>query len=631
MMEENKCGFCHTGEEHESVCGSLHKDKIDGKVVCAHHKCMQYSACLVQYKTDSFGGFKKQEVIKEIKRGSRLICAICKADKGKKHKKGATSGCAWASCRKTFHYLCVSMNPRTVAKRYRVAAGDKVVILYRVFCCQDHENRYRENLSADDIVGKNESSDEGGDSDDEEDNSDTDSEPPAKVPKVSYSQLKDKPVKKEEGESGMSSPGMTSEEVLSETQRQLKILQKKNSTLDTKENGNDDSFLTATPGHDSGGDVTDDFNTSNSPLGSEMSENGHLIRNIDEGFHIIIPSKLEVADLKTICRQAGYSEETCLLWPKGYNKQGLQDKHMPYIMWNLTSKLSKKDTEGFVKSLTSVSVEQYESLCRINESAENMELPLKKLSDKINSKYRSDVSCVLSIDEDNFYILLLSLPKCVLEVCDVWSIVNLYQWTKYTVMPSYTTKQLRPSLEKKIMLNWLLPKLHNKSVELNVFPQEETLRIDQGPKFLCVAREIEFQLETISQNILSTSLVKVMILRKVDREVVNFKNYLRKLVQQFIRNNAEHECYCVIHVMPSDGIHMLEDVLPLRTKMVCGQDVRVFSAFNPSNAPVSCLVLYTANTELSAGTGNTELGVEEIRSPGAEDLYFDVDETPTNI
>jgi hypothetical protein len=59
------------------------------------------------------------------------ICALCKVDKNKKYKKGATSGCAWASCRKTFHYLCVSMNPKTVAKRYRVAAGDKVVILYR--------------------------------------------------------------------------------------------------------------------------------------------------------------------------------------------------------------------------------------------------------------------------------------------------------------------------------------------------------------------------------------------------------------------------------------------------------------------------------------------------------------------
>ena len=39
-MEDNKCGFCHSGVENEAVCGSLHKDKTDGKVVCAHHKCM---------------------------------------------------------------------------------------------------------------------------------------------------------------------------------------------------------------------------------------------------------------------------------------------------------------------------------------------------------------------------------------------------------------------------------------------------------------------------------------------------------------------------------------------------------------------------------------------------------------
>ena len=41
--------------------------------------------------------------------------------------------------------------------------------------------------------------------------------------------------------------------------------------------------MTAASGNESGGDVTEDFNTSNSPLGSELSENGHLIRNIDEG------------------------------------------------------------------------------------------------------------------------------------------------------------------------------------------------------------------------------------------------------------------------------------------------------------------------------------------------------------
>jgi hypothetical protein len=48
-----------------------------------------------------------------------------------------------------------------------------------------------------------------------------------------------------------------------------------------------DLLVTATSGHDSFGDVTEDFNTSNSPIESELSENGHLIRNIDEGTKFI--------------------------------------------------------------------------------------------------------------------------------------------------------------------------------------------------------------------------------------------------------------------------------------------------------------------------------------------------------
>lgn len=57
------------------------------------------------------------------------------------------------------------------------------------------------------------------------------------------------------------------------------------------------------------------------------------------GFHIIIPSKLDVGDINTICKKAGLSEETCTIWPMGYSRKGLQDKHMPFIMWNLASKL----------------------------------------------------------------------------------------------------------------------------------------------------------------------------------------------------------------------------------------------------------------------------------------------------
>ena len=39
-MDESKCGFCHTGEENVSICGLLHKDSLDSKIISAHHKCM---------------------------------------------------------------------------------------------------------------------------------------------------------------------------------------------------------------------------------------------------------------------------------------------------------------------------------------------------------------------------------------------------------------------------------------------------------------------------------------------------------------------------------------------------------------------------------------------------------------
>lgn len=231
-----------------------------------------------------------------------------------------------------------------------------------------------------------------------------------------------------------------------------------------------------------------------------------------------------------------------------------------------------------------------------------MELQLKELANKVNSKFRADVAQVFEMNEDGFFIFLLSLPKIMLQVHDIWSVVNMYQWTKCTLVPSYKTNQLRPIQEKKIILNWLLPRLHNKSVELSVYPGEETLRVDHVPKILHVAREIEFQLETISQNLLSKSLVKVLILRKLNRDVVNFKPYLHKLIEQFLCANVEYECYCMIDVLPTDCIYMLEDVTPKR--LVCrqsGQNVRVFTAFNPCDVPVSCLVVHSTDSQHPAG------------------------------
>ncbi|XP_061175205.1 uncharacterized protein LOC133184247 [Saccostrea echinata] len=143
-----KCGFCHLGTEVESICGKLH---YDNKNTAAHHKCMQYSADLVQYKFASFGGFKIDKVEKEIQRGKRLKCTICKSDKSRYGKmQGATAGCAISKCSKTFHFYCAKLDDVAVTKRMEVRylkENDKLV-MYRVFCGPAHYDQFKKDKGA---------------------------------------------------------------------------------------------------------------------------------------------------------------------------------------------------------------------------------------------------------------------------------------------------------------------------------------------------------------------------------------------------------------------------------------------------------------------------------------------------
>lgn len=175
MDAENdiKCGFCHLGVEAEPVCGKLHHDS---KNTAAHHKCMQYSADLVQYKFTSFGGFKIDKVEKEIRRGRRLKCSICKNDKSRQGKwLGATSGCAISNCSKTFHYYCAKLDDVAITKRMEVRylKENTTIVMYRVFCGADHYEQFKTNKGAlkhqHQHIERNCSDEEQG-SDDDEDN-----------------------------------------------------------------------------------------------------------------------------------------------------------------------------------------------------------------------------------------------------------------------------------------------------------------------------------------------------------------------------------------------------------------------------------------------------------------------------
>ncbi|XP_077868874.1 PHD finger protein 6-like [Saccoglossus kowalevskii] len=79
MTTERRCDFCHTEDDN---LGELY---VHGKYA-AHYKCMLYSSGLYQVdeseQDDTFddfgGGFATGLVIKEIKRGKRLVIIILK-------------------------------------------------------------------------------------------------------------------------------------------------------------------------------------------------------------------------------------------------------------------------------------------------------------------------------------------------------------------------------------------------------------------------------------------------------------------------------------------------------------------------------------------------------------------------
>lgn len=69
--------------------------------VTCHYFCLLLSSSLVQNGEDHEGiqGFLSQDILKEVRRASRLKCSYCK-------KKGAAIGCIVKSCRQMFHLPC---------------------------------------------------------------------------------------------------------------------------------------------------------------------------------------------------------------------------------------------------------------------------------------------------------------------------------------------------------------------------------------------------------------------------------------------------------------------------------------------------------------------------------------------
>ncbi|CAN9497540.1 unnamed protein product [Ophioblennius macclurei] len=97
MEPKASCVLCLRGSETKVTRSLLTEDGIT-----AHHSCLLYASNLFCRDSPDFsdlGGFRVEDVKREVKRGKKLACTLCK-------KKGATVGCEVGHCKKSYHYPC---------------------------------------------------------------------------------------------------------------------------------------------------------------------------------------------------------------------------------------------------------------------------------------------------------------------------------------------------------------------------------------------------------------------------------------------------------------------------------------------------------------------------------------------
>ncbi|NWH61886.1 PHF11 protein, partial [Geococcyx californianus] len=96
-MVRRTCAFCSEGEAGSVMYIAKERN------IAAHQDCLLFSSGFVEseeYNPENLDvRFDVSSVLKELKRGKRLVCNFCR-------KKGATVGCEERACRRSYHYFC---------------------------------------------------------------------------------------------------------------------------------------------------------------------------------------------------------------------------------------------------------------------------------------------------------------------------------------------------------------------------------------------------------------------------------------------------------------------------------------------------------------------------------------------
>ncbi|NWU89604.1 PHF11 protein, partial [Upupa epops] len=118
-MVRRTCAFC--SEEEAGSVMYVSKERN----IAAHQDCLLFSSGFVEseeYNPHNLDiRFDVASVLKEVKRGKRLVCNFCR-------KKGATVGCEERACRRSYHYFCALCDDAAIET-------DEVNGIYRTQTC----------------------------------------------------------------------------------------------------------------------------------------------------------------------------------------------------------------------------------------------------------------------------------------------------------------------------------------------------------------------------------------------------------------------------------------------------------------------------------------------------------------
>ncbi|XP_041807335.1 proteoglycan 4-like isoform X2 [Chelmon rostratus] len=121
---EVSCVLCHLSVETKTTGALSTKDQVT-----AHENCLYFSSgiyCRHSPQFDDLFGFSVEDVMEEVKRGSKLMCRKCK-------KKGATAGCEVKRCKKSYHYPCAVQDGAETVENTQTG-------VYGLFC-RDHNQQ----------------------------------------------------------------------------------------------------------------------------------------------------------------------------------------------------------------------------------------------------------------------------------------------------------------------------------------------------------------------------------------------------------------------------------------------------------------------------------------------------------